>query len=187
MSRVCPNLNFGTLSGVNSHLSPRPLLESGVMCSLKLFNIRQFVSQDSCQNCLGCCRYNSNPSIWAPNLLEEEKKALNLQRLELIAYNQSYICCFLKPENNLCQIYNHRPLECLLYPFLLNRQGKKIYLSFDLNCPNTLDKTNRKEFKEYLNYLLSYFQKPPVSSILNKNLQVFSSYPEGEVLNLAEL
>ena len=157
------------------------------MRSLKLFRIRQFVSGDFCLSCLGCCRYNCNPSIWAPNLLKEEKKTLNLRNLELVVYRQSYICCFLKPENNLCQIYAQRPLECRLYPFMLNRFDGEIYLSLDLHCPFIKDKINKREFKSYSKYLIRYFQKPSVLAILSKNRQIFPSYPASEILNLAKL
>ena len=157
------------------------------MGSLKLFRIKQFVSQDFCLSCLGCCRYNCNPSIWTPNLLGEEKKALKLQKLELIAHKEFYICCFLNPKDNRCRIYNQRPLECRLYPFLLNHCESKIYLSLDLKCPATSGKISSKEFKRYLNYLIRHIKKTSVLTILNKNLKIFHSYPAGEVLNLAEL
>ena len=152
-----------------------------------MFKIKQFVSQDYCLSCLGCCRYNRNPSIWAPNLLKEEKKLLGQEKIKLIPYKESYICCFLNPENNHCRIYVQRPLECRLYPFLLNRQGKNLYLSVDLNCPNIQDKINSKEFKRYLNYLIRYLQSPRVLRTLSKNRQAFSSYPKQEVLNLVKI
>ena len=157
------------------------------MGSLKLFRIKQYVFGDVCLKCLRCCRYNCNPSIWAANILEEEKKRLNLQKIELVAYRDSYICCFLNPESNLCQIYTQRPLECRLYPLLINRSGRKIFLSLDLNCPATLGKIDSREFKRYLNYLIGYFQKPSVLTILSGNRKLFSVYPADEILNLAEL
>lgn len=152
-----------------------------------MLRIKQYVSDDFCLSCLGCCRYNSNPSIWVPNLLKEEKRLLNLEKIKIIAYKESYICCFLNPESNRCQIYSQRPLECRLYPFLINCKDKKIYLSLDLKCPNTLNSIESKEFKGYLNYLIRYLRKPSALAILNKNLKAFYSYPTGEVLNLAEL
>ena len=152
-----------------------------------LFNIKQYVSQDFCLRCLGCCRYNCNSSIWAPGLLAQEEKELNLKKIELIAYRHSYICCFLDLETNLCLIYAQRPLECWLYPFLLNRCGRKLFLGLDLNCPFAKGKTNSLEFKRYSDYLINYLKSPSVFTALSDNLQVFSSYPLGEIFNLAEL
>jgi len=152
-----------------------------------LFKIKQYVSRRFCLGCLGCCRYNSNSSIWAPALLDEEKKVLGLEKLEPVVYRQAYICCFLNPETNLCKIYKRRPWECRLYPFLLNSYNNKIYLSLDLNCPDIKDKTNTKGFKSYVNYLIQYFRKPSVVNILNRNRLVFHSYPVDAVINLAEI
>ena len=154
---------------------------------MKLFNIKQYIPSDFCLSCFGCCRYNCKPSIWSASLLDEEKRALNLQKIELVAHQQLYVCCFLNPENNLCQIYYQRPLECHLYPFLLNRSGKTVYLSIALSCPFSRDKTNSRDFRRYLDYLIRYLQKPSVLAVLRNNRQVFSSYPSDEVLNLAEL
>ena len=152
-----------------------------------MFKIKQYVSGSYCLSCLGCCRYNSNSSIWAPALLDEEKKLLGLERLEPVVYRQAYICCFLNPETNLCKIYNRRPWECRLYPFLLNSHNNKIYLSLDLNCPDIKDRTNTRGFRSYVNYLIQYLRRPSVVNILTKNRLVFHSYPVGAVINLAEL
>lgn len=152
-----------------------------------MFRIRQYVPKGLCLTCLGCCRYNCNSSVWAPVLLAEEKQLLNLHRLTLVAHRQTYTCCFLDPKSNSCQIYTQRPLECRLYPFLLNRRGKKIYLGLDLKCPYTSDKINSKGFKRHFNYLMRYLKRPLVSTTIIKNLQSLPSYPKGEVLNLYQL
>jgi len=152
-----------------------------------LFRIKQYVPGDFCLSCLRCCRYNCSPSIWAANLLKEEKRKLSLQKIELIPYQASYICCFLDPGSNFCQIYTQRPLECRLYPFLLNRCERKVYLSLDLNCPGTQNRLNSKAFEKYLHYLIGYFKKPSILITLKGNRHAFSAYPAGEVLNLAEL
>lgn len=167
-----------------------------MMCSLNLFKIRQFVFRDFCLSCLGCCRYNCTPSIWAPNLLEEEQRALGVKEIEPItspsaegefSVGQPYICCFLDPQSNLCQVYARRPLECRLYPFLLVRCQRQFCLSIDLNCLFIKDKLDKKEFKIYRDYLLRYLRKPAVLSTLSRNRQIFSSYPGAAILNLAEL
>lgn len=157
------------------------------MGSLNLFRIKQFVPKEFCLNCQGCCRYNCNRSIWAPSLLWEEKGKLNLQSIELIAHRGSYICKYLNPSSNLCQIYAQRPLECRLYPFLLNRCKGKIYLSVDLNCPFIKERINSKEFKRYSDYIVGYLESPAVLAVLNKNHQAFSSYHTDNIKNLVEL
>ena len=152
-----------------------------------MFEIKQYIPQDYCQHCLGCCRYNCNPSIWAPKLLEDEEELFNLGTLKLVSYQQSYICCFLEPKSNLCNVYAKRPMECRLYPFLLNRSDSRLYLSLDLNCPYIKDEISSRNFKRYLDYLISYFQSRLVLDILIRNLHFFPSYPPDKVLDLVEL
>ncbi|MFH1678696.1 MAG: YkgJ family cysteine cluster protein [Candidatus Omnitrophota bacterium] len=149
------------------------------------FRIRQYVEPGFCLNCPGCCRYGTNPSIWAPNLLKEEK--LGMEKIGLIARGRYYICSFLNFKNNRCRIYNQRPLECRLYPFLLNHCGRKLYLSIDTNCPGASGKIDSKEFKSYLDYLLGYLYTPAVLIILKKNRNLFPSYSAEQIFNLAEL
>lgn len=152
-----------------------------------MFRIKQYVASDFCLNCIGCCRYNSNSSIWVPNLLEQEKRILGLEKIELVASNNSYVCSFLKVENNLCRLYKQRPMECRLYPFLLNYHDSELYLGVDSSCPFVKDKINSREFNNYLDCLIRYLLRPSVSSTLNENLKVFPSYPAEQVVNLAEL
>jgi Fe-S-cluster containining protein len=152
-----------------------------------MFEVKQYISKGLCLTCLGCCRYNCNSSIWAPVLLQEERQLKNLHKLTLVAYHQSYICCFLDPKSNRCKIYTQRPLECRLYPFLLTRCGRELYLGLDLKCPYISDRINNREFKSYLNYLIRYLQKPLVLTTLIRNLRFLHSYPAGEILNLSQL
>ena len=154
---------------------------------MKEQGIRQYIPEDVCLHCQGCCRYSENPSIWSANLLPQEKEALNLDRPRLIASKQSYLCAFLNPENNHCRIYEERPFECRLYPFLLNNCCGKISLSLDLACPYTGSRIDSKEFKDYLEYLVRYIHTPSVLTILEKSRKVFPSYPAEQVVVLAEL
>ncbi|MFH1338429.1 MAG: YkgJ family cysteine cluster protein [Candidatus Omnitrophota bacterium] len=157
-----------------------------------MFTIKQFVTSDYCLRCLGCCRYSSNSSVWAPNLLEQEKRKLGLEKIELIPVNETCVCSFLNSENNHCRIYKKRPLECRLYPFLVNYRDGKLYLSVHTGCPFVKDgeqsrTINSKEFKRYLDYLIRCLLKPRVSSSLNESRKDFYSYPAEQVENLAEL
>ena len=154
---------------------------------LNFSSLKQYVDSEFCLTCRGCCRYSDNPSIWSANLLEQEKGALNLEGIRLIIHNHSYICPLLEPKTHLCRIYARRPLECRLYPFLINRCGSKLYLGLDLNCLFIKDKANSREFKDYADYLIGYLREPAVLAMLKNNRQNFSAYPADNVMNLREL
>jgi len=164
-----------------------------------MFDIRQFIPQDFCLNCKGCCRFRDKESIWQPSILDEEVKAITkdnaakeavspFKTIKSFPFEDYYICSFLDVENNHCKIYKMRPWECRLYPFLINKAGGAIYLSVDLRCPFITDKLGKKEFKDYLNYLINFLSLPVVSFMIKQNPHIFTDYSKEENLrNLATL
>ncbi|MFH1440742.1 MAG: YkgJ family cysteine cluster protein, partial [Candidatus Omnitrophota bacterium] len=110
--------------------------------------IKQFVPSRVCLKCRGCCRFIEADSVWQPSLLENEAEALSKnrttadyitkdKRICLIPSKNKdiFYCAFFDTSKNKCKIYLKRPLECQMYPFLINRRDNKIFLSVDLNCP----------------------------------------------------
>lgn len=161
--------------------------------------IKQFVSQEFCLKCKGCCRFKEADSIWSPCLLDEEiqelldKKGLPSasisidRRLQLIANpdGQDFICPFLGSRDNKCKIYDARPFECQLYPFLINLRKSKVLLTVDLNCPYVYKRINSQEAKDYIIYLTGYLNSAPLLSMLKDNPQIIQAYEE--VREVAEL
>ncbi|RJP29459.1 MAG: YkgJ family cysteine cluster protein [Candidatus Omnitrophota bacterium] len=160
--------------------------------------IKQFIPRDVCLSCKGCCRFLRADSVWSPCLLDEEiqdllgknipaanisinKKLLLVQAPD----GQGYLCPFLKIKDNKCSIYNFRPFECQLYPFLLNLRHGKIILTVDLNCPYVKEKLKSKEFKEYVDYLNEFLNSPAQLEIIKDNPHILQTYEE--VLEIIEL
>lgn len=164
-----------------------------------MFEIKQFIPQDACLKCEGCCRFSEKDSIWQPSLLDEEIKiitkdcvgqdaVLPSKKINTLSFKDYYICPFFDIENNRCKIYNKRPFECRLYPFLINKTKDAIYLSVDLKCPFIKDKLDKKEFKDYLNYLISFLGLPVVSFIIKQTPHILKDYTQEETIkNLATL
>jgi len=161
--------------------------------------IKQFVPQEFCLNCKGCCRFKEADSIWRPCLLDEEiQELLDKQgfppasisidrRLQLIANpdGQDFICPFLCIRDNKCKIYAARPFECQLYPFLINLRPGKLLLTVDLNCPYIYEKIDSREAKEYIIYLAGWLNSPKMLKMLKDNPQIIQAYEE--VREVAEL
>jgi Fe-S-cluster containining protein len=161
--------------------------------------IKQFVPQDFCLKCKGCCRFKEHDSVWSPCLLDEEIQEL-LERKDIPPASisierriqpvaepggEGFICPFLIHEDNKCAIYGTRPFECQLYPFLLNLREGKALLTVDLNCPYAYEKINSQEAKDYIAYLCSYLNSPKQLEILKDNPQIIQAYEE--VREVAEL
>ncbi|MFA5176759.1 MAG: YkgJ family cysteine cluster protein [Candidatus Omnitrophota bacterium] len=160
--------------------------------------IKQFVPENACLKCQGCCRFKEMDSAWVPCLLEEEVQDLidqdippayiNMQRKIRPVANprgEGFICAFLESQANKCRIYNKRPFECQLYPFLINLRQGKVILTVDLNCPYISEKINTREFKEYAEYLAAYLNSPEQLEILRDNPQIIQAYED--VLDVVEL
>ncbi|MCK9603710.1 MAG: YkgJ family cysteine cluster protein [Candidatus Omnitrophica bacterium] len=160
--------------------------------------IKQFVPQEACLKCQGCCRFAKADSVWSPCLLDEEIQEL-LDKEIPPAYisadrrilpiadpqGEGFICAFLNAGENKCRIYAFRPFECQLYPFLINLRGQKVILTVDLNCPYVKDKLKTEAFKEYTEYLASFLNSPEQIRILKDNPQLLQAYEA--VTDLVEL
>ncbi|MDO8661687.1 MAG: YkgJ family cysteine cluster protein [Candidatus Omnitrophota bacterium] len=160
--------------------------------------IKQFVPQEACLQCQGCCRFKDMDSVWTPCLLEEEVQDLidkdippayiNMQRKIRPVPSpkgEGFVCAFFECGSNKCKIYQTRPFECQLYPFLINLRDKKVVLTVDLNCPYVKENMRKKEFKEYADYLSAYLNSPKQLEMLKDNPQIIQAYED--VLDLIEL
>jgi len=160
--------------------------------------IKQFIPQEFCLKCQGCCRFKEQDSAWAPCLTEEEIQELldknippaliSMQKKIQPVHNpngEGFICAFFDTEGNKCKIYDSRPFECRLYPFLINLRHNKAILTVDLNCPYIEKNLKTKEFKEYCDYLSAYLNSPKQLKMLKDNPCLLEAYEE--VADIVEL
>jgi Fe-S-cluster containining protein len=165
--------------------------------------LKQFIPQEACLSCDVCCRFPDSKTIWAPlftydeikNLVDSDilppalftdhqkyskTKAKTSQRINLISYRDYFICPCFNHSNNHCKIYDSRPFECQLYPFLLMRQNNKFYLAKDKKCPY-FDKIEQKELEKYKNYLKNEIRNKDIICFFKKNRDIFCEYPAGDL------
>jgi Fe-S-cluster containining protein len=161
--------------------------------------LRQFVPNEACLKCKGCCRFREENSVWLPCLLDEETQGF-LDRKDLPAATLSadrrlhpvfnpaegnYLCPFFHFQENKCRVYSFRPFECQLYPFLINLRQGKVILTVDLNCPYVKGKMGSEEFRKYVNYLSEFLNAPPRIKLFKRNPQLLQAYEEvAEVIQL---
>ena len=160
--------------------------------------IKQFIPQEFCLKCQGCCRFKEYNSVWLPCLLEEEIQGLLDRKIPPLSISidkriqplpnpegEGFICALFDIKDNKCKIYDFRPFECQLYPFLINLRGKKIILTVDLNCRYVRENLNSKEFKEYIDYLVDFLNTCAQIKLLKNNPQILQAYEE--VAKIVEL
>ena len=161
--------------------------------------IRQFVPEEFCLKCQGCCRFSQINSVWSPCLLDEEIQALldkegippvsvsidrRIQPVPILG-KEGFVCPLLDISDNKCKIYHLHPFECQIYPFLINVRKDKVLLTVDLNCPYAASKIDSQEAKDYILYLASFLNSPKQLRMLKDNPQLIQAYEE--VREVAEL
>lgn len=154
--------------------------------------IKQFVPQDFCLKCRGCCRFREASSVWSPCLLDEEIQELLDKpgipvasisidrRIQPVANPEGldFLCPFLETLMNKCRIYSFRPFECQLYPFLINLRQDKVLLTVDLNCPYVYEQINSQQAKDYIVYLTNYLNSAPLLAMFKDNPQIIQAYED---------
>lgn len=160
--------------------------------------IKQLIPNEVCLKCQGCCRFNTVNSAWLPCLLDEEIQDLLDKDMPSVSISanrkiyplpnpqgEGFVCAFFAVQDNKCKIYDLRPFECQLYPFLITLRAKKVILTVDLNCPYVRENLKNREFKEYTDYLIGFLNSPAQLKILKDNPQIIQAYEEAlEVMEL---
>ncbi|MFH0826875.1 MAG: YkgJ family cysteine cluster protein [Candidatus Omnitrophota bacterium] len=160
--------------------------------------IKQIIPSEFCLSCRGCCRFAQPETSWSPVLLDSEIRQLlednyppslisKTKRIRPVPDTQSdrFLCAFLSPDDFACKIYSSRPLDCRLYPFMINRKGNKVFLACDLRCLFVEKNLGAGEFKEYIQCVFDFLNSPPTLNLLKNNPQMIQEY-EG-LLDLQEI
>ena len=163
-----------------------------------MYSIKQIISSQFCLECKGCCRFRDLNSAWSPALLDKEIEGLvksNVPpsaitqekhlRVEPFEGENNFVCALLNTADNKCKIYLTRPLECQIYPFVVNLKKAKVSLAVDLRCPFAQSNKDNEEFQDYIEYLAELFNQPEQLKILRNNPQIIQQYID--VLNLVEI
>lgn len=132
---------------------------------MKVQILSQWVPQQYCFTCQGCCRFDDGKSIWRPQITKKEiKKKIFESRVDNKGFlktkknKTSFICCFLDDKKYCCRIYQQRPFECQLYPFLLISQKNQTLLAVHLACPFIQENRQTTGFYEQVDILKRFFR-----------------------------
>lgn len=105
--------------------------------------MEQIVHHEQCLRCGECCRFRENRQSFAPIFTVEELDAIravhctlpdfkpfkgteNIYQIQLIRGNienplYPFVCPFLDEEKYACTIYELRPFDCRIWPFIVLR------------------------------------------------------------------
>lgn len=90
-----------------------------------------------------------------------------------------FLCSNLIVEDNCCKIYNQRPLDCQLYPFLLIRKGDILQIGLHKACVFIEEKkAERADIQKYARYLKVKLNTSRFVSLIQENAEVAADYAE---------
>ncbi len=162
--------------------------------------IGQLPGSDVCLKCRGCCRFREKNSVWTPLLSSEERDRVSMSfpgeelvaggRLSTVPAPEEglHYCALFSPSGNSCRFYSRRPLECRLYPFLINLDpgSGRVFLCVDTNCPFAAEHYNDASFREYASCLADYLNSPEILELFRRERRLLQSYP-GKMPEFAEI
>jgi len=160
-----------------------------------LTDFNQFVPQQVCLSCDGCCRFKDADSSWRPKAAPEEIDAARAaglaehifsradldgeQRITIGGcHNGSHICRFFSPQDNRCTIYAYRPFECQLYPFVLMKDAGRLVVAVHTLCPHIESSGTSAGFADYTEYLRTFFRRDDVARFIRSNAAMVDDYAE---------
>ena len=157
-----------------------------------LSGLRQFVPSEVCLACDGCCRFKEENSSWRPKITSAEIGQIKTgglaaeiltknpfgsdSHIKTVSCNGQHHCSFFNSEGNTCRIYQQRPFECQLYPFVLSRNSGKAGIFVHLNCPFIQQTRHKPEFEKYVVYLKKFFQTKDTVDLIQENPELIGDY-----------
>mgnify|MGYP000905599499 CR=1 FL=1 len=155
-------------------------------------SLPQFVPQQTCLSCDGCCRFKEADSCWRPYVAPEEarskgrlaealaKKIDENNHIKTAEEKGCFHCAFFHPADHVCHVYAIRPFECRLYPFLLTKEKNLPAVSVHLSCPYVQEHEHDGSFKRYVRALKEYFRQGNVLKFVLRNPSLAKRYPQHE-------
>lgn len=145
----------------------------------------QVTTKAFCLACKGCCRFDSEQSIWRPKVATCEQIFVDLREnldedhyVKADSTEHCIKCRFLNLENNHCSVYLMRPAECVMYPFLLLHKGSSVVLGVHLSCPYVQEEMHNPSFQEKIKDVKEFCLDGGFLSYVEENPEMVSDYSQ---------
>lgn len=139
-------------------------------------------TKQGCQKCRECCKFEKDEIYFAPLFTKEEvdelnkenitfkKKSNNVFQIELKKSNNYYVCPFLDESNHLCTIYEKRPFDCRIWPFIFMKKDNRIVLAcFDKDlCPD-MENMKKRQFPRLTKKVLKWIKKNDILKLIKEH------------------
>lgn len=160
-------------------------------------NLTQIIPSEICFSCDICCRFPEETSPYAPFFTSDEiqqatGEGLSLHffqgtrgsYISLVPQEEGCLCPAFDPKTARCTIYEVRPFDCRLYPFLLMRAPKNgsVLLGVDTRCPFIQESRERGPLSEYIRALISFLGGEDVIQMISSHPGLIMEYQKDSVI-----
>ncbi len=160
----------------------------------------QLVPSQTCLRCDVCCRFPDPDSPLRPYFTEQEVKvavagglssgsfpAPTGGQVRLVAdpTGEGYSCPAFDSGTSRCQIYDHRPLDCRLYPLALmwDRAHEQVVLGWDAKCP-FMREAVPAHIEEHSAQVLAELAAPELQAMIGRHPRLVGEFQD-DVIELA--
>ena len=175
--------------------------------SVPVIMVPQCVPSRVCLACKVCCRFPEQDSFLRPYFTDEEIERAIKEGMEVSSFpdlkgsqirvvpnpsGDGYLCPAFDPETFHCRIYEHRPLDCKIYPFTLMWNGNHtaVTLGWDRKCPFMVnDATQRDdadtllpEMTQNASDIQELLESDQVVDLVLKNPQLITRFQDDVVI-----
>ena len=162
--------------------------------------LKQIIPSQTCFSCDVCCRFLDQQSHLAPIFTKEEfDKAIQAglsadlfqnsrdgssRQIRLKPYRDFFICPAFDPDTQQCTIYEHRPLDCQIYPLAIMRDvdGQKVVLGIDPICPFAEAEIQTQFFQHYADHISSFLESEITVNRIAQNRDLIGCFQENVVV-----
>ncbi|MHB8481870.1 MAG: YkgJ family cysteine cluster protein [Nitrospiria bacterium] len=164
----------------------------------------QLIPTEICLKCDICCRFPESSSFLAPFFTGEEVQKASLYglsmdffkegesgRISLIPFpdeiespghNGGCQCPCFDPVSRHCSIYEVRPFDCQIYPFVLMKRKSEVVFGMDTKCPFISDPLNGPQIQDFGFKLARRLESAPYQAFLLKNPDLIGPFQEDVIV-----
>ncbi len=159
--------------------------------------MKQIIHHDQCKRCGECCRFRESRQDFAPIFTVEELDAIRQVRDDMPEFNPfketdnifqirlkeaqkptplyPYVCPFLDEDAYSCTIYDVRPFDCRVWPFIVLRvqeTGQVLLAHFTGSSCLAMAEVQPQDFSAYEAYMEEMVSSEDFLAFLRKYPQI---------------
>jgi Fe-S-cluster containining protein len=104
------------------------------------------------------------------------------EAVESPGHNGGCLCPAFDPLSHKCSIYEGRPFDCQIYPFVLMKKDDHVTVGIDTKCPYIQEVSNSPAIRKYGEELIQILESPRIQSMLQKNQELIGPFQEDVIL-----